>query len=263
MAEPPPSTSTSTSVPPTVTTTAREESSSSAAANPEQHPPLDPSQEEEPEPDPKEKEKKQRKPRLPIHTYHCRFCNHLLLASTRDIHRLPRRRAPAADGALILPLPPKKPSYSDSSDSESEPDPEGGPDGAAGPSPPMMEKRRRRKRQEHYTILLSTTIPDRKTTIVRREDGFEKRLLLRCGRCRVVMGYLLDELHFPVPVHPDRGDGSAGGGVVDEERERGKREDGEARVAYILPGAVVRTEEMGDEARAAGLDREWRGWVKS
>lgn len=200
-----------------------------------------------PEPQPSDlQDLKKKRPRLPIKTYHCRFCNHLLLASTRDIQLLPRRRSPpAADSALILPLPPKKPSVSASdSESESEPEPEG----------LTPKKRVKRRVQEHYTILLSTTLPDRKTTIVRREDGFEKRLLLRCGRCRVVIGYLLDEIHFPRPVREAReGEG--------EEGDKG--DDDEAKVAYLLPGALVRTEEMGDEARKAEVDREWRGWVKS
>jgi hypothetical protein len=46
-------------------------------------------------------------PRLPIRTYHCRFCSHLLVATTREIEQLPRRREPAQDQALILPLPPR------------------------------------------------------------------------------------------------------------------------------------------------------------
>src|SRR5215471_411610 len=40
-----------------------------------------------------------------IRTYHCHFCNHLLLATTQDLSLLPRRREPARDRAIILPLP--------------------------------------------------------------------------------------------------------------------------------------------------------------
>ncbi|KAL2012510.1 hypothetical protein VTN00DRAFT_35 [Thermoascus crustaceus] len=211
-------------------------------------PPPPPSEPQPPSPTPQKPTSKPR-PRLPIKTYHCRFCNHLLLASTRDVHSLPRRSSPASDGALILPLPPKTPSTTSTlSDSESEPEPEG-----LSPSP---TRRKQGKRQEHYTILLSTTLPDRKTTIVRREDGFEKRLLLRCGRCRVVVGYLLDDIHFPRPVREVHDH--------DQEGDKGNEDDDdEAKVAYLLPGALVQTEEMGDEARKAGMDAEWRGWVKS
>ncbi|GAQ39831.1 uncharacterized protein AtWU_07970 [Aspergillus tubingensis] len=166
--------------------------------------------------------------RLPVQTHHCRFCNHLLLATTRSIPSLPRRKSPAKDGAIILPLP-----RDNSTDDEQS-----------------------KQQQKHYTILLSTTIPDRKHTLVRREDGFEKRLFLRCGRCRVVMGYFLDEVHF--------------GGMTSTNREGGDGEgDGEgekARVVYLLPGALVETgvmlrdEEL--ERVVKGLDREWVGWLE-
>jgi len=43
-----------------------------------------------------------------------------------------------------------------------------------------------------YSLLLNTTV-DRKPVIVRREDGFEKRWVRRCGRCRTGVGYMLEE----------------------------------------------------------------------
>jgi len=43
-----------------------------------------------------------------------------------------------------------------------------------------------------YSLLLNTTL-DRRPVIVRREDGFEKRWVRRCGRCRTGVGYALDE----------------------------------------------------------------------
>lgn len=144
--------------------------------------------------------------RLPVGTLHCRFCSHLLLATTRDIPRLPRRKDPSKDAAIILPLP------SEPADpTEDEP---GG-------------------QNQHSTLLLSTTIPDRKPTLVRREDGIEKRIFLRCGRCRVVVGYFLDEVHFPSDIE-DRG-----------------------KVVYLLPGGLMETEAMGDEDRLKATDREW------
>ena len=94
-------------------------------------------------------------------------------------------------------------------------------------------EKEKEKEQLHYTILLSTTAPSTQPTIIRRQDGFEKRFLIRCGRCRVVCGYALDRIHFPMK--KDRDDGE------DVEGDTG---DGGAEVVYILPGAVVETGEM-------------------
>ncbi|KAJ5179543.1 hypothetical protein N7492_002753 [Penicillium capsulatum] len=147
--------------------------------------------------------------RLPIRTQHCRFCSHLLLATTRDLAQLPRRDNGSQDKALILPLESTQGSATATD-------------------------------TRHATLLLSTTIPDRRATLIRREDGIEKRILLRCGRCRVVVGYYLDRVHW------------AG-------REKEDREEDEERppAVYVLPGAVVETEKMGGEGVG---EREWRGW---
>lgn len=157
---------------------------------------------------------------LPIKTHHCRFCNHLLLATTRSLSSLPRRKDPAHDAALILPLP--RPTTNDDEDED--------------------EKQIRRKGVGHYSILLSTSIPDRKATLVRRDDGFEKRLFLRCGRCRVVVGYFLDDIHFSG--HTDDNGADAG----------------RAKVVYLLPGGLVETGIMGDEDKVKTMDQEWSGW---
>ncbi|GKZ29190.1 hypothetical protein AbraIFM66950_003629 [Aspergillus brasiliensis] len=185
-------------------------------------------------------------PRLPVQTHHCRFCNHLLLATTRTLTSLPRRKSPAKDGALILPLP------NDHTIDEDD-------DDETITSQSQTQPSKKKKTQKHYTILLSTTIPDRKHTLVRREDGFEKRLFLRCGRCRVVMGYFLDEVHFlSGDVGKKSGDGD-GDGDGEKEKER--------RVVYLLPGALVETGVMmrddGElEKVVKGLDREWMGWLE-
>jgi hypothetical protein len=151
--------------------------------------------------------------RLPIQTQHCRFCSHLLLSTTRNISTLPRRSGDALDKAIILPL-----STSTSS-----------------------EDAKTTQTQSHTTLLLSTTIPDRRATLIRREDGIEKRILLRCGRCRVVMGYYLDSVHWDTP-----GQGHGQGEEKDEEK-----------VVYVLPGALVGTEDLG----SAGVgEEEWRKW---
>lgn len=57
--------------------------------------------------------------------------------------------------------------------------------------------------------------------IIRREDGFERRILVRCERCRLVVGYKLDGDHFE-----------------DSSREAG------AETLYVLPGALVDTAGM-------------------
>lgn len=56
--------------------------------------------------------------------------------------------------------------------------------------------------------------------MIRREDGFEKRMLLRCGRCKLVVGYTLDEAHFEVK--------------------------GQERLVYLLPGGLISTADMAE-----------------
>lgn len=97
-------------------------------------------------------------------------------------------------------------------------------------------------RTKHATLLLSTTIPDRRATLIRREDGIEKRILLRCGRCKVVMGYYLDSVHY----------GEEKTQVVDDDENVEEKR----RAVYILPGAIVETDKMGGNSD----DAEWRGW---
>ncbi|CAI7642970.1 unnamed protein product [Penicillium glandicola] len=168
--------------------------------------------------------------RLPIQTQHCRFCNHLLLATTRDISTLPRRGGEGKDKALILPLERKN-----STDGEVEADLE---EEAKTTETP----RKARHASNHTTLLLATTIPDRRATVIRREDGIEKRLLLRCGRCKVVVGYYLDRVHW----------GSTGDRGV-RDGEEGEEERPPA--VYLLPGSVVETEKLGGEGVG---EREWK-----
>ncbi|RAK97963.1 uncharacterized protein BO80DRAFT_362943, partial [Aspergillus ibericus CBS 121593] len=188
---------------------------------------------------------------LPVQTHHCRFCNHLLLATTRSIPSLPRRKEPSKDNALILPLPLDTTTSTSTSTS------------TAPTTTTTDDTSSSSATQKHYTILLSTTIPDRKPTLIRREDGFEKRLFLRCGRCRVVVGYFLDPVHFPElrgeknkRGREEDGDGD-GDGVVEGEDEK-------ARVVYLLPGALMETGVMMEETdeKVRGLDREWVGWLE-
>ena len=177
-----------------------------------------------------------------IKTHHCRFCNHLLLATTRHLPSLPRRKEPARDAALILPLPVSGAAEDDEEEEEEEE--EGKEEKEGNGTTTQTQKQRKTKRKgKDYSILLSTTLPDRKPTLIRREDGFEKRLLLRCGRCRVVMGYFLDPVHFP--------------------DNNGEEWDGDAKVVYLLPGALMETGVMvqGDEGKMKAMDQEWTGWT--
>ena len=64
-----------------------------------------------------------------------------------------------------------------------------------------------------------------KPIIVRREDGFEKRYVVKCSRCKLDLGYYLDWNQFDDGEHGDRMD---------------VRDD----VLYILPGALLRTDDM-------------------
>ncbi|KAJ5095051.1 hypothetical protein N7532_007342 [Penicillium argentinense] len=158
--------------------------------------------------------------RLQIRTQHCSFCNHLLLATTRDIKQLPRRTNGSKDTAIILPLS----SQSQDPDSDTTPDASG----------------------KHATVLLSTTIPDKRSTLIRRADGIEKRILLRCGRCRAVAGYYLDRVHWENQ-YPQNGDGAEGD---------------RPPAVYLLPGAVVQTENMGEEDGGVG-EMEWKKWAET
>lgn len=182
------------------------------------------------------------KQKHPIQTQHCRFCNHLLLATTRTLSSLPRRGEGAQDKAIIIPL--------EDGDTEAEAEIEA--EEIENPSHGQNEqseststiKAKAKRKTKHTTLLLSTTLPDRRPTLIRREDGIEKRILLRCGRCRVVVGYYLDKVHW---------DSRKGKGVGTEEGEGEERPP----AVYVLPGAVVETEKMGGEGVG---EREWRGW---
>ena len=138
-----------------------------------------------------------------IHTYHC-ICMSLILATTYDLDSLPRRKEPALDKAIILPLPTPESTKREIEDVEK--DLADSADGAAQEAVDVG-----------YSLLISTT-QDRKPIVIRKEDGFERRTLLRCGRCKLVIGYRLDTEH-----HTDKES---------------------VKVVYLLPGGFSTTEEM-------------------
>jgi hypothetical protein len=133
-----------------------------------------------------------------INTYHC-LCTSLLLASTHTLSSLPRRSTSTGslDTAIILPLPSSPPTFSDSEQQDLP--------------------------AEGYTITLGM-VKASKTTVIRREDGFEKRFLWRCARCNVVVGYEM-----------------AGQDRMEVDGGKGK-EGYEGKVMYVLPGGITSTD---------------------
>ncbi|KAI5783921.1 hypothetical protein DFH27DRAFT_577895 [Peziza echinospora] len=229
-------------------------------------------------------------PQQRVFTYHCAFCSHLLLATTLHLPSLPRRQSPGLDNAIIAPLPPPprnpddsdsdsethQSSESESSESESEaeaptsPPPPSNTNPASTPTttttatststiPPL--RKRKPKPPKTYTLLLSS-IRDRYPKIIVRPDGFEKRYSWRCGRCKVVYSYQLDETQYPDPPTPapttsgkgkekekekddDEEEGGRGGTGGNNKKRRRRR--GNKDYVYFLPGALMPTEELGRE----------------
>jgi hypothetical protein len=138
-----------------------------------------------------------------IHTFHHAPCSSLVLATTHVLSSLPRRAAPSLDLTTILPLPLSEPNSSHSTAAQ------------------LADE------NGQYSILLQTKLAPR-ATIIRREDGFEKRRIIRCGRCNGAVGYfILDDT---------AGDEKAGDGAAGKNR----------RVVYLLPGGLVETTKMMD-----------------
>ncbi len=134
-------------------------------------------------------------PSTPVRTYHC-LCSTLILTTTHDLQTLPQRQEPVQDAALIL-APPVDITRQDAITTQA----------------------------EHVaSSFLHNVVPERKPVIIRREDGFEKRTSFRCTRCKVVLGYSLDEAHW-------------------ESTERA------SRPVYLLPGGLLSTAEMVDGNR--------------
>ncbi|KAG9677206.1 hypothetical protein KCU99_g1932, partial [Aureobasidium melanogenum] len=123
-------------------------------------------------------------PEMIVNTYHC-ICTQLVLASTSSLESLKTR---TSDSSHILPLPDLSSTSSTS----------------------------------HYASL-ANTITDTKPTVIRCEDGFEKRYFHKCGRCELSIGYSLDKSQFE-----------------DTNTSSGPRED----VVFLIPGGLMSTENM-------------------
>jgi hypothetical protein len=170
-----------------------------------------------------------------IQTYHC-ICTSLLLASTHTLSSLPRRQGSTLDTAIILPVPSSPPGQDLDQDhslsrsasperAEAEADDEDEDSRSAAQG--LTKDGENDLPPQGYTILLSLT-PDRKATVIRREDGFERRLLWRCGRCRLVVGYEIE-----------------GADSMDvDDQGKGKELEWKGKVLYLLPGGIMSTELM-------------------
>ncbi|KAH0262413.1 hypothetical protein KCU91_g13428, partial [Aureobasidium melanogenum] len=123
-------------------------------------------------------------PEMTVHTYHC-ICTQLVLASTSTLESLKTR---TSDSSQILPLPDLSSTSSTS----------------------------------HCASLANTTT-DVKSTVIRCEDGFEKRYFHKCGRCELNVAYSLDKSQFE-----------------DTKTSLGPRED----VVFLIPGGLMSTEDM-------------------
>jgi hypothetical protein len=126
-----------------------------------------------------------------VHAYHC-LCSHLLFASTKPLSALEHRAG--LDKSYILPLPP----------------------------PPRSFHGDAEQQLSHYALLPGVT-RDRNPMVIRSAEGFEKRYVHRCGRCRLVVGYQLDRSQYQ-----------------GEDDEDGIRED----VMYLLPGGLLESDDM-------------------
>ncbi len=146
-----------------------------------------------------------------VHTYHC-LCSTLLLATPYPISHLQRRAPPSLDHAYILPLPPLSSRTSDTT-----------PVADVNHNNLIPTERQSDNENVLPSLLTPNVRPARKSVVVRRSDGFEKRKVLRCGRCGIGVGYEI----IGVEVAAQGGD-------------RG-------RVVYLLEGGLVETEDMGKE----------------
>ncbi|EXJ92182.1 hypothetical protein A1O3_00732 [Capronia epimyces CBS 606.96] len=142
-----------------------------------------------------------------INTYHC-LCTTLILTTTHKLESLPRRAEPVQDGALILAPPVDITASGDAV----------------------------RENLKPSNSILLNIVSDRRPVIVRRDDGFEKRTLLRCGRCNLVVGYGLDQAHF----------------------ETAEQDSGQQRPMYLLPGGMLSTADM-----ASGKSAQPPPWAEN
>ncbi|KAF2226191.1 hypothetical protein BDZ85DRAFT_76732 [Elsinoe ampelina] len=160
-----------------------------------------------------------------IHTYHCP-CTSLLFASSTLLTSLPQRKL---DSTTILPVtssptpisPTSNPHFATLYSKLEEHIFDPSPQDSHNPHATNGSSAEKRVKLDQ-SVKSEEALP--KEFVASLEDGFEKRYLLRCGKCEAPWGYLLDWASW------SRGEG-----------KEGRRED----VLYVLKGAVEETEEMG------------------
>ena len=146
-----------------------------------------------------------------LHTYHC-LCSNLLLTTPYEIASLPHRAPPSLDRAYILPLPAFPASNIDYVPSKQ--------DALDKSTSSLANKESTTATAKHLPSLPLSIRIDRKPHIIQREDGWEKRRDWRCGRCGLHVGYEL------------------------EPSQELARQETQGKVAYLLEGGLLTTDEM-------------------
>ena len=182
---------------------------------------------------------------IPLYTYHC-VCSTFLLCTPYALASLPRRAAPALDNAYILPLPPHPSSEQLSGESTSslDPTPADADPTSTSDNPATGETRGGRILP---SLLSENLIAARNIIIIRREDGFERRRVWRCGRCGVGWGY---EVESAEPAEP------AVSTIGEEGEKRGK---GRMRRMFLMEGLRGSEEIEGEVRDKEGEVRKRKG----
>ncbi|THV43960.1 hypothetical protein BGAL_0792g00020 [Botrytis galanthina] len=190
-----------------------------------------------------------------INTYHCAYCTNLLLATTHTISTLPRRKG-MGDGSFILPVSGVVSGFGGERDGDGDGDTmDVTRDGISAEDGEGRGEERENGREDvkdgdeqdplpsyGYTNLLSLTKPS-KQVIIRKEDGFEKRGVWKCGRCAVAVGYEVWA----------EGNGGGKGKEVEGEGEF------EGKILYLLRGSLMSTAVMRSGKKVLEGDAEVLG----
>lgn len=218
-------------------------------------------------------------PPLPIHTYHC-LCSTLVLATPYLLSLLPARGAPAKDRARILPLPRLRNPREDEPDEaqpdeaqldEAQPAPETG--GATEQETGGATEQETRAQEYLPSLLLPALRPARKISLVRREDGYERRRVWRCARCGLAIGYEVEHEDGVKSLGAGgSGGGSKGGGEMGGGGGGGAggsagvgaggmdAEGAEKlRVMFVLEDGLLRSESLLGAAVEGGGGMGWEG----
>ena len=178
-----------------------------------------------------------------LFAYHCLCATHLL-STTHELSSLPRRAAPSLDRAYILPYarPPKKVrlSYPQPAHGSNQRD-------YGSTSEANDEEEDADTERLGLTVLHNSTTPSKSQDdagthaqegggdiiLISKDNGFERRWLWRCARCKLVIGYWLG---WPDQAAEDMEADTNG----KNDRQEVRRPD----VLFVLPEALVSTKAM-------------------